>query len=343
MQIEDVDPRDDDAFAHWFAVVDAVTRDLRPDETGWLPEELRQSSLDGQPRTDGSPPPDELYELLAARDDDGRPVGAARLELPMTDNQHVGFFTLDVLPDAHRRGVGTALLDELAARTRAAGRTTLMCDHDEPPALAGRSPGRFFLQRHGFTEALVEARRDLALPVDPERLDALDADCWLHARDFRVLTWCDHCPDELLDDRAELARAMSVDVPLGELSWQEEVWDGARVRRREELAVRQGRACFVGGAVHEPTGRLVAFTEVAVPLAAPDRVHQWETMVLGDHRGHRLGTLVKTAVLRHLAAEVPQARLVSTTNALTNGPMIAVNEALGFRLNGVVTSWQRTA
>lgn len=340
MKLEDVDPRDDDAFADWFAVVDAVTRDLRPDETGWLAQELRESSLEGQPRT---PPPDELYELLVARHDGGRVVGAARLELPLSDNQHVGFFSLDVLPDARRSGVGTALLAELTTRTRAVGRTTLMCDHDEPPALADRSPGRFFLQRNGFAEALVEARRDLALPVDPERLDAIDAACWPHASDYRVLTWRDHCPPELVDDRAELARAMSVDVPLGELAWGEEVWDAARLRRREELTVRQGRASVVGGAVHVPSGSLVAFTEMVAPLAAPDRVHQWETMVLDAHRGHRLGTLVKTAALRRLAAEVPQARLVSTTNALSNGPMIAVNEALGFRLNGVVTSWQRAA
>jgi thymidylate synthase (FAD) len=71
----------------------------------------------------------------------------------------------------------------------------------------------------------------------------------------------------------------------------------------------------------------VAFTELVASDGLPERLVQWETFVLAAHRGHRLGTLVKTAVLRRVAAELPQARRVVTTNAEVNGPMIAVNDA----------------
>jgi RimJ/RimL family protein N-acetyltransferase len=135
---------------------------------------------------------------------------------------------------------------------------------------------------------------------------------------------------------------MSLDVPLGDLSWQEEAWDAERVRRREDLAARQGRTVLGAGAL-TPDGRLVAFTEVGTSDEVPERVVQWETFVLAAHRGHRLGMMVKTAVLRRIACELPQARRVVTTNAETNGPMVAVNDALGFRPNGLLVAFERAA
>lgn len=338
MRIEEVDPADDGAFADWFAVVDDVAKHDRPGETGWLARELRAAALAG--RGEGEAPPDERHDLLLARVD-GAPVGAAQVELPLSDNRHVLGVQLHVRPQARRRGVGTALLEQAVRRGRDAGRTALMGELDEPPALEGRSPGRAFCTRHGLVEALEEVRRDLAVPVDPARLDALEAACAPHAVGYRVRTWRDRCPDDLLEDRAALGRTMSTDAPFGELSWQEESWDADRVRRREALLERQGRGMLGAGAVHKATGALVAFTEVAVPLAAPERVHQWETLVVEPHRGHRLGLLVKAAVLRRLPVEWPAARLVSTCNARSNAPMIAVNEALGFVPNGRLSSWER--
>jgi hypothetical protein len=135
---------------------------------------------------------------------------------------------------------------------------------------------------------------------------------------------------------------MSLDVPLGELDFREEEWDGARVRQREELLRAQRRTWFAGGAVHEATGQLVAFSEIGVPLALPVRAYQWDTLVLQEHRGKRLGTLVKLACLRATAAGSPDTRFVSTWNAEENGPMIAVNDALGARTNGRLSLWQRT-
>jgi GNAT superfamily N-acetyltransferase len=339
VHIVQVDPCDERSFAQWFAVVDAVDLDTRPGERQSTLREQRAAALDGRPADDGTPPPDDLVDVLVACDA-GRVVGAAWLEQPLRDNTQVLYFTLRVLPDARRRGVGAALLEAATARCSDAGRTVLMTEVDEPPGLERRSPGRALLERSGFTEALVEVRRDLALPVDPAHLDAVDAACRPRAAGYALRTWPDRCPDDLVDDRAELGRQMSLDVPLGELSWEEESWDAGRVRRREELVARQGRTCLGAGAV-DPTGAMVAFTEVAVAHALPERVHQWETFVLDAHRGRRLGTLVKTAVLRRVTGELPQARTMSTTNADSNRPMIAVNEVLGFRPNGLLVAFQR--
>jgi RimJ/RimL family protein N-acetyltransferase len=118
---------------------------------------------------------------------------------------------------------------------------------------------------------------------------------------------------------------------------EEEQWDGERIREYEASHVARGRTVLSGGALKD--GRLVAFTDLQVPLSAPERAHQGGTLVLREHRGHRLGALIKAAVLRELAATLPAVRRISTYNSDTNTPMVAVNEALGFRPAGQLSTW----
>lgn len=335
VRIERVDPRDDDAFSQWFSVADQVEEASRPGEPHGVPGERRAAALAAL-----SPDHDTDYVLLLARDGE-RPVGAAGLELPRRDNLHLAEIELAVLPDARRRGVGTALLDEAERIAAEHGRTTVLAGVDEPPAEVGRSPGRAFAQRHGYAFAQTEVRRDMPLPLDPERAARLAADCAQHARGYAVRTWRDRCPDDVLDDMAALKQAMSTDAPLGDTDYQEKKWDAARVRQREQIVGAQGRTFFAAGAVHEASGRLVAFTDVGIAHAQPERAFQWETLVVKEHRGRRLGTLVKLACLQRIAQEHPASRYVSTWNAAENAPMIRVNDALGARTNGELSLWQR--
>ena len=68
---------------------------------------------------------------------------------------------------------------------------------------------------------------------------------------------------------------------------------------------------------------------------------QEDTLVLREHRGRRLGMLVKTANLARLAEVQPGARRIGTWNAEENAHMLAINVALGFRPAGVWAAWQR--
>jgi hypothetical protein len=76
---------------------------------------------------------------------------------------------------------------------------------------------------------------------------------------------------------------------------------------------------------------------------APTRpVHQAETLVLSEHRGHRLGTIVKIANIQHLARVNPDAPLIFTDNAEENRPMLDVNEAVGFEAIAYQAAWKKT-
>jgi GNAT superfamily N-acetyltransferase len=330
-----IDPHDDDAFRAWFEVAHAAEQHDRPDEPGWLLHEQRSISLDGT-----KPDADTACVLLGARDGD-RLVGAARLELPQRDNLHLCEFELSVHPAARRRGVARALAAEVERSAREHGRTTLLGFADEPPGQEGRSGNRAAALALGYAVAQQEVRRDIDLPLPEAKVEELERACRPHARDYAVRLWQDGCPEDLVDDLAELMRQMSTDVPKDEMDWREEVWDRDRVRRNEGLSLAMDRSWVAAGAVHEPTGRMVAFTTMGWPRSQPARAYQWETLVAQAHRGHRLGTLVKLAALQELSARSPHTRFITTWNAQENAPMIAVNDQLGARVHGRLVVLQK--
>ena len=329
MQIVQTGP-DDARFPAWCEVWAATQRADRPDEA---PRPARDHVALGRRL---ATPGGSMTGTHRAAVADGGVVGTLRLLLPVRDNTTVAYVDLAVHPAARRRGVGSALLAEAGRLAAAAGRTAMVADVDEP---VPETPGRAFALRHGWTCGLRESRRDLALPVDEARLAAIEEQARAAGPDYEVLTWRDRTPDALVEDRALLGRRMSTDAPSGDVPVEEEHWDATRVREEEAAHVARGRAVLTGGAARD--GRLVAYTELHVPLEQPQRAQQGATLVLREHRGHRLGARVKIAVLRELAATRPQVRRISTYNAESNRPMVAVNEALGFRRAGALSTWSR--
>jgi hypothetical protein len=88
------------------------------------------------------------------------------------------------------------------------------------------------------------------------------------------------------------------------------------------------------------SGDMAALTQVAVDPAMPEWGFQELTAVARPHRGHRLGLLVKVAMLDLLAAEEPQLTRIITGNAGGNEHMIAINDRLGFEVLDRWLTWE---
>ncbi|MHA7133804.1 GNAT family N-acetyltransferase [Oerskovia turbata] len=284
--------------------------------------------------------------------------GAAILWLSTEANTHLAYVTLHVRPTLEGRGIGKILLARAEEIARAEGRTTVIVpsNHSPEPAPgpdaldaptgAGRVPGdsrgaRFALA-HGYELEQVERASVLRLPVAPTRLDALESAAVQGAGDdYRLRTWWDEVPAEWQDQVAVLWTRMSTDVPSAALDVEESPWDAARVR--SHLADMAGRHqhVLVTVAEHAPTGTLSAFSVLQIPQSDVPFAFQEDTLVLREHRGHRLGMLVKAANLRAYGERRPGERRIHTWNAQENEHMLAINVALGFEPVGVAAVWQK--
>jgi GNAT superfamily N-acetyltransferase len=274
-----------------------------------------------------------------ARDGD-RPVGIAVLELPLLDNTEVAHLTLEVHPDARRLGIGRALLAVASTRMRAEGRTHVISFVPEP--LEGPTPpGVAFAAALGAERALEEICRSLELgAVSDGQLGALEDDATTYAAGYELVQWVGPCSEDLVDDLAVLTGRVSTDAPMGDLKWEAEAWDRQRVRENEQRSARLGRRWVTTAARHVASGHVVAYTDMGWSERVEGTAFQWMTLVAPQHRGRRLGLLIKAANLRALRREVPHAERVITWNAESNAHMIAINEALGFRPRLRFGQWQ---
>ncbi len=98
---------------------------------------------------------------------------------------------------------------------------------------------------------------------------------------------------------------------------------------------------YTVAARHDGTGELAGLTEIAVDPADPGWGFQVFTVVTRTHRGHRLGLLLKIAMMEFLATAEPQLERITTWNAQANEHMIAINEAIGYTVSGQPVTWSR--
>jgi GNAT superfamily N-acetyltransferase len=288
--------------------------------------------------------------------DDGRCIGRVECTWERADTAKTVDLVLGVLPDARRRGVGTGLL--AAARRLAAevGRDTLVAMSDVPSAAldvpgarleardgSGSIPvadtGASFALHHGFRLAQLERMSGLTVTGRGDEFAEVSAAHEASATSYRLRSWVDRAPDELVDELAIAHAAMSTDPPSGTATYDEERWDAARVRATEEQTLAGGRRSLVTAALTDD-GRVAGFTELQLPSDSPS-AFQWDTIVLKEHRGHRLGMRMKAANLVRLTATAPERTDVYTWNADENEHMLAINVALGFTVRGLSALWQR--
>lgn len=277
--------------------------------------------------------------LIVARVD-GHIVGRATVDLGEEAAVSV-YLGVQVLAEHRRRGIGSALLAAAEAVARDEGRTVMQGDGmilpqpgpqlDSPTGFgsvpAGAAAVRF-AQHHGYTLGQVVRGSRLALPFDAA--GALDAAVAASGPEYRVTAWEGAIPEDRLDDVARLHARMATDAPSADLEVAPETWDADRVRALDALRAKTGTTMLTSAVEHMASGTLVAFSELSVPPDPALAVHQQDTLVLREHRGHRLGMLAKVANLELLERRHPGHSSVITFNAEENRPMLDVNEAIGF-------------
>ena len=306
MDIRELDASDPAARRAWFEVLDRSARADRP--------YALLEAFDAFEVSATEPGQHARRVRLEARDGDAL-VGVAELELPLTENLDVAWAEVDVLPEHRRRGTGRLLWDAVVDEARAAGRTRVGGEVSVAPV--GGGPGLLFAASVGAVEKHREDHLLLDLPAPPARLDPA----------YDVVTWRGRCPDEHRAAYLAMRNQMNADVPTGELDLEPAVLDDARLAQSEERLMK-AYDVRVAAARRLADGAFGGYSLVFVPHGA-DHAWQDDTLVMPDHRGHRLGAALKAINYAGLPADV---RRVHTWTAPSNAAMHHTNTALGFRV-----------
>ncbi|GAA2013077.1 GNAT family N-acetyltransferase [Microbacterium ulmi] len=340
-----MDDRDSADFAEMTRVRNAVLREVSGhDDHAVPPHELLPHYHNEQYER-------QLVWLLEL---DAEVIGRAGLGLPLEEGSTTAFWFIDILHAFHGRGFGSAALALVERTARQESRSVLQswAEHasEGAPRLAaptgfGTIPrdhaARFFL-RHGYALEQVERCSALDLRADPAHLERLLAEATAAASGYRVVQWLAPTPQEHVAGYAWMKSRMSTDAPSAALEFDEEVWDAARIAAHDAQYVDAGSTIQVTAAQHVATGELVAFNELVIGNDRTRASHQEDTLVLREHRGHRLGMLVKCAGLLSWRRLVPDSPRVITYNAEENRPMLDINEAIGFVPIAYEGAWKKT-
>ncbi|WP_194411380.1 GNAT family N-acetyltransferase [Microbacterium cremeum] len=283
-------------------------------------------------------------------------LGAAKLMVSNDPGASALEFDVMVDPPHWGAGVEELLLAEVEREARERGLATIQTWTLHRPSTPGPrlSPSTgwgevpaedrqtVFHVSNGFTLEQVERNSVLDLTGDFALVERMLADAVTAAGpDYRQIAWTAPTPPEHQDGFAYALSRMSTDAPQGGLVVDEQRWDAARVRRRDARQQSQGLTVSVAAVLHEPTQTIAAYNELVIAEDHGGATQQYGTLVLKEHRGHRLGTIVKCANLLRWRQLVPESPRVSTFNAEENRHMLDINEAIGFVPASYAGAWKK--
>ena len=267
---------------------------------------------------------------------DGVPVATGSVATGEYDNLHLAWLDFRVRPEHRRRGLGSEMLEAMIAETKSRGRTSIGADGWD-----GEMP-RAFAARHGLEEkSRAIMRRQHLVEVDWAELQRLHDQAVAAASAYELVRQIGRTSDDELVAVAEMSAAIN-DAPTDDLDIEDEVFSPERIRAYEDAQIARGDELYRILARHRESGELAGHSVVAVEGERPELGHQHDTTVVAAHRGHRLGVLLKTEMNLWLREVQPQLSTIDTWNAESNDHMIAVNDAIGYRVMGRELQFQKS-
>ena len=283
--------------------------------------------------------------LLAERVVAGRReiIGTGWIGLPLAEDTDQAMVEPIVHPDHRGQGAGTALLSKMARIAQAAGRSTLTAwgtvplegNVDDPQLPANRLAARF-----GMTRKNIAVVRVLDLPMDLAVLDRLWTCVEPRLDGYRILRWTDRTPTEHLDAYGVLLHQLELDDPDEDVVHEAPQYTPERIRIAEDRNERKGLRSLVAVAL-APDGTFAGNSVVEFHQGPGTTLGiQENTLVMPEHRGHRLGYALKVTTHRMLGEHAPHLRRLVTWNSHVNPWMIRINEDLGYRAIGREVTYQ---
>jgi GNAT superfamily N-acetyltransferase len=295
--------------------------------------------------------PDEMEEMRAKRRDpnqwvrechvlDGDEV-VAELETEGTSpespeyatNKHLMWASGYVLRSHRRRGLALSWVPRVLDQMAEHGATVLSSPAED-------ETGHALNRRLGGEPRMVER----ASRLDLQQLDWDMVTRWVREGEasgggYTLQLHRDWVPEDAVAEYSEALNELLNTMPFEGLD------HGDIVTTPETLREDRARTVHLGSVnptclVRDAGGAIVGITDMIRRPYEVGVVRQEFTGVHPRARGHGIGKWLKAAMLLHIREAYPDTHWISTENAGSNEPMLAINHALGFRLHRTVTYYQ---
>ncbi|HEV2967884.1 MAG TPA: GNAT family N-acetyltransferase [Candidatus Dormibacteraeota bacterium] len=295
--------------------------------------------------------PDDVEEALLKRDSpfdihhhhevvqDGRLVSwfSGSTSKPGTpgheSNKHLFWAYIYVRPEARRRGIGSSWLPLLVELMDAHGCTVAGFGTEE-------ASGHAFLNWLGAEAKFSGAENRLKLAdVDWKMVDRWIVEGPQRSPETKLESYEGPLPEAMWADYAPQLSSLLNTMPFENLDFGQIVLTPDHMRdyyARLEIGHDQLHTILT----REPSGVISAITDTSWAPHRPTVIEQRFTGVRPDARGRGLGKWIKAAMLAHVHELHPQAEWVTTENAGSNAPMLAINKKLGFKEFRAATEYQ---
>lgn len=264
----------------------------------------------------------------------GAPIAAAYCWSNSAGDARVMECDVLVRDDRRREGLGSQLMTLICDEALAEGRPRLTWSTFE--AVPAAEP---FSRRLGGAPVRVNRTSDLSLAaVDWELVGRWAAGAPGRAAGYSLEFVDGTFPEHLRADAVAFHHIMQT-APRDDLDVGDVLIDERFVLELDAALAKSGRRRWTL-LVRDRDGRCVGGTEVMFEPDDAETVFQQNTGIHPEHRGIGLAKWVKATMLERVRVENPSARRLRTGNAFSNGPMLAINDALGYAVVSTTTEWQ---
>lgn len=295
--------------------------------------------------------PDGLEEMRMKRDDpfsilyryevsDGGEMLSwlgAEIQKPGTPgyegSKHLFWVDWSVHPAHRRHGIGRSWVPLVIELMDRHGCTVFSTGTEE-------ESGHAFLKWLGASAKFTGAENRLKLAdVDWEMLRRWVAEGSKRNPDSRLELYDGRIPEELWDDYAPQFTRILNTAPFEDMDHGDIVITPDHMREWFERMSLSGEVQHSMW-IREPDAVISAMTDIAWAPHRSTILNQQFTGVHPDARGRGLGKWIKAAMLLHVRDLYPDAHWVSTDNAGSNAPMLAINKRIGFKQFRAATVYQ---
>jgi GNAT superfamily N-acetyltransferase len=263
----------------------------------------------------------------------GYPVASGACWSNAAGDQRVMECDLYVRAGWRRRGIGSQLMKVICEASETEGQSLLVWRTYDTVTAA-----EAFSRWIGGSIARDNRNSETRLSdIDWELVDRWVQDGKKLTDDYAIIFVEGVYPTDLVPDAVALHQIMQTQ-PKDDLDTEDvhlSADDIAEHDRALLVAGRQRWSVFI----RDKTGTSVGGTVMTFEPWDPTIALQENTGIDPEHRGRGLAKWVKALMLDKVRTDLPMVERVETGNAFSNAPMLAINDALGFKVTETRTEW----